>query len=47
MWRMQNHAKENERWLVVKKGKQTPKDSVWYLDGVDTRRFTPRTAKSP
>ena len=65
-WLMQNHDKESECWLVVKKGKQPPTDYVWYLDaveevlcfgwidtthknidGVDTQRFTPRTAKSP
>lgn len=65
-WLLQNHDKENECWLVVKKGKQPPTDYVWYLDaveevlcfgwidtthknidGVDTQRFTPRTAKSP
>lgn len=34
-WLMQNHDKENECWLVVKKGKQPPRDYVWYLDAVE------------
>ena len=65
-WLIENHDKETECWLVVKKGKQPPVDHVWYLDaveevlcfgwidtthknidGVDTQRFTPRTAQSP
>ena len=65
-WLLENHDKESECWLVVKKGKQPPSDQVWYLDaveealcfgwidtthknidGVDSQRFTPRSAKSP
>ena len=65
-WLLENHDRETECWLVVKKGRQPPEDHVWYLDaveevlcfgwidtthknidGVDTQRFTPRTAKSP
>ena len=34
-WLIQNHDKENECWLVVKKGKQSPTDYVWYLDAVE------------
>ena len=65
-WLLENHDRETECWLVVKKGKQPPEGHVWYLDaveevlcfgwidtthknidGVDTQRFTPRTAQSP
>ena len=34
-WLTENHNKENECWLVVKKGKQPPEDHVWYLDAVE------------
>ena len=34
-WLLENHDKESECWLVVKKGKQPPSDQVWYLDAVE------------
>ena len=34
-WLMQNHDKEKECWVVVKKGKQPPNGYLWYLDAVE------------
>ena len=34
-WLKENHDKETECWMVVKKGKQPPMNCVWYLDAVE------------
>lgn len=34
-WLIENHNKESECWMVAKKGKNPPKDCVWYLDAVE------------
>ena len=34
-WLIENHDKESECWMVVKKGKKPPTDCVWYLDAVE------------
>ena len=34
-WLIQNHNTESECWMVAKKGKNPPTDSVWYLDAVE------------
>lgn len=34
-WLLENHDKETECWMVVKKGKQPPADHIWYLDAVE------------
>ena len=34
-WLTENHNKESECWMVVKKGKNPPTDCVWYLDAVE------------
>ena len=34
-WLSENHDKEAECWLAVKRGKNPPSDSLWYLDAVE------------
>ncbi len=34
-WLTENHATERECWLVAKRGKTPPEDSIWYLDAVE------------
>ena len=34
-WLIENHDKETECWMVVKKGNQPPTGYVWYLDAVE------------
>lgn len=34
-WMLENHNKESECWMHVKKGKNKPIDCVWYLDAVE------------
>ena len=34
-WLMQNHQKENECWVVVKRGKPINDETFWYIDAVE------------
>lgn len=34
-WLMENHNKENECWVVVKRGKPQLDDTFWYVDAVE------------
>ncbi len=34
-WLIENHNKETECWVAVKKGKIKPNDMIWYLDAVE------------
>ncbi len=34
-WLYENHDKEAECWLAVKRGKTPPSDALWYLDAVE------------
>lgn len=34
-WLIQNHNRETECWVVTKRGKEKPKDAIWYLDSVE------------
>ena len=34
-WLIQNHEKEKECWVVVKRGKPTDDDTFWYIDAVE------------
>lgn len=34
-WLIENHRKEKECWMAVKKGKSPPENCVWYLDAVE------------
>lgn len=34
-WLAENHDTENECWIIAKKGKKKPTDSIWYLDAVE------------
>ena len=34
-WLSENHDKESECWIVVKKGKNPPENVIWYLDTVE------------
>lgn len=34
-WLIENHGKESECWIVARKGKTPPSDSIWYLDAVE------------
>ncbi len=34
-WLIENHSKETECWIAVKKGKIKPDNIVWYLDSVE------------
>lgn len=35
-WLEQNHAMVKECWVIVKRGKPTDKNTLWYLDAVET-----------
>lgn len=34
-WLMQNHKKETECWVVVKRGRPVDDDTFWYIDAVE------------
>lgn len=34
-WLMQNHDKETECWVVVKRGRPTDSNTFWYVDAVE------------
>lgn len=34
-WLAENHAKESECWVAVKRGNNPPADMLWYLDAVE------------
>lgn len=34
-WLMQNHKKETECWVVVKRGRSVDDDTFWYIDAVE------------
>lgn len=34
-WLSRHHATETECWVVAKRGKVAPEDSLWYLDAVE------------
>ena len=34
-WFIQNHEKEKECWVVVKRGRPTDDDTFWYIDAVE------------
>ncbi len=34
-WLMQNHKKERECWVVVKRGRPTDDNTFWYIDAVE------------
>lgn len=34
-WLEEHHQREKECWMIAKKGKNPPKDCVWYLDAVE------------
>ena len=34
-WLMQNHKKETECWVVVKRGRPTDDENFWYIDAVE------------
>ena len=34
-WLIDNHTTEKECWVVAKRGKTPPDDSLWYLDAVE------------
>ncbi len=34
-WLIENHDKQTECWMAVKKGKNPPDNNVWYLDAVE------------
>lgn len=34
-WLKENHAKESECWVVVKRGRPNGKETFWYLDAVE------------
>lgn len=34
-WLMENHDKENECWVVVRRGRPTDDETFWYIDAVE------------
>lgn len=34
-WLTENHDKQTECWMIVKKGKDRPQNLLWYLDAVE------------
>lgn len=34
-WLEENSGKEKECWIVAKRGKEKPKNNIWYLDAVE------------
>ena len=34
-WLMENHRKESECWVVVKRGRSVDNGTFWYIDAVE------------